>query len=46
MHYNDNLQNPTEISGIMISTGESINTLFFAISVLHIYAYIYVINLS
>lgn len=46
MHYNDNLQNLTEFSGIMISTGESINALFVAINVLHIYAYLYVVDLS
>lgn len=46
MHYNGNLQNLAEIIGIMISTEESINTLFVAINVLHINAYMYVINLS
>ena len=40
MHYNGNLQNRTEISEIMVSTGGSINTLFVAINVLHVYAYI------
>lgn len=42
MHYNGNLQNLAEISGIIISTGESINTLFVAINVLHINAYVQV----
>lgn len=41
MHYNGNLQNLAETNGIMISTGESINTLFVAIN-----AYIHVIDLS
>lgn len=44
MHYNGNLQNLAEISGIRISSGESINTLFVAINVLHINVYIYVID--
>lgn len=46
MHYNSNLQNLAEINGIMTSTKESINTLFVAINVQHINAYIYVIDLS
>lgn len=45
MHYNGNLQNHVEISGITISTG-CINTLFVAINVLHINAYVHVIHLS
>lgn len=32
IHYNGNLQNLAEITGILISNGESINTLFVAIN--------------
>lgn len=46
IHYHGNLQNLAEITGIMISNGESINTLFVTINVPHINAYIYAINLS